>query len=189
MKLFKCHAGMPLTAHERTHVVKTYLVVADGWESARARVSNEEPGAELVTIPTETSLLQLTAVNSMSKREFADLRSACSWRELRAPIVAGAVPQDGERNLSTGGFGAKAEREAIFQLEDRIAAAIERSRAGEHDGNEVGGGEFVIYCYGPNANVLYETIESALRGSPLSKGAVVLIRYGKPGACQREVKL
>jgi hypothetical protein len=91
--------------------------------------------------------------------------------------------------LSGSGFGEKHEREALFKLEDAIATSIERSSVGEHDGNEVGGGEFVIYCYGPNADALFAAIEPTLRASPLSKGATVVIRYGKPGARQREVKL
>jgi hypothetical protein len=91
--------------------------------------------------------------------------------------------------LSGSGFGEKHDLEALFKLEEAIATSIERSSVGEHDGNEVGEGEFVIYCYGPNADALFAAIEPALRSSPLSKGATVLIRYGKPGARHREVKL
>jgi len=91
MKLFKCHAVMPLVGHERTHVVKTYVVAADTWERARARIREEEPGALLVTMPAETPAVLLANVTSMSEREFADLRSACKWHEQHV-LDAAAVP-------------------------------------------------------------------------------------------------
>src|SRR5450432_2223289 len=37
----------------------------------------------------------------------------------------------------------------VFALEVALSAAIEASRSGEFDGNEVGGGEVVLYMYGP----------------------------------------
>lgn len=91
--------------------------------------------------------------------------------------------------LSDPGFGARAEREQLFALEEAVAAAVARSATGEHDGNEVGDGEFVIFCYGPDADKLYAAVEPALRASSLSRGGTVVIRYGKPGARQREAKL
>jgi hypothetical protein len=92
MKLFKCHAVMPLLGHERTHVVKTYVVAAENWEWARTRVRGEEPGAEFVTVPVETPSALQVEIGSMSEREFADLRSACDWREQQAQRAADAMP-------------------------------------------------------------------------------------------------
>ncbi len=92
MKMFQCRAVMPLLAHERTHVVRTYLVVADDWEQARARVQDEPPGAEFVTIPVETPDVLLLTLDSMDIREVADLRSACEWREQHARGLAESVP-------------------------------------------------------------------------------------------------
>ena len=91
MKLFKCHAVMPLLAHEHAHIVRTYTVAADSWEEARAHVQDEEPGAEFVTIPVETATT-LVEFTSMSVREVADLRAACKWREKHPPTTAAAVP-------------------------------------------------------------------------------------------------
>ena len=103
MKLFKCRAVMPLLAHEHTHLVKTYLVIAEGWEQARARVQGERPGAEFVTIPVETPDVLLVTLDSMSAREAADLRSACDWREQNAPIYAEPVPPAGSSNAESQG--------------------------------------------------------------------------------------
>jgi hypothetical protein len=77
----------------------------------------------------------------------------------------------------------------FFELEVAVEKAIGGSRAGEYDGNEIGGGEFVMFCYGPKADAIYAAIEPVLRASKLSAGALVIIRYGKPGAKQTEVRL
>lgn len=81
MKLFKCHAVMPLVAHERTHRVRTYLVIAHTWQEARARIWNQQQNAEFVTVPCEMPGMLMTEVSSMSESELADLRSACDWNE------------------------------------------------------------------------------------------------------------
>lgn len=103
MKLFKCRAVMPLLAHEHTHVVKTYVVVADCWEQARARVQGERPGAEFVTVPVETPDVLMVTLDSMSAREFADLRSACNWREQQAPRFADSFPLAGPSSAESQG--------------------------------------------------------------------------------------
>ena len=81
MKLFTCHVVMPLSRHDRTHVVKTYVVAAASWQMARTRVQDEEPGAEFVTVPVEKPIVLLAESASMSEREVAELHSACNWRE------------------------------------------------------------------------------------------------------------
>ena len=87
------------------------------------------------------------------------------------------------------GPGSKEAVHRLFELEDQIAAAIEQAGVGEHDGNEVGGGEFTIYCYGPNADKLFAAIEPVLVRSKITKDGRVVIRYGKPGAKQAERRL
>jgi len=94
MNLYRCRAVMPLLAHEPTHLVKTYLVVADSCEQARARVQDELPGAEFVTIPVAIPDVLLLAVDSMDEREAADLRAASVWRENHAPHADSAPPAD-----------------------------------------------------------------------------------------------
>lgn len=84
MKLFKCHAVLPLVGRARAHVVRTYLTIADSWEEARARIRLEEPSAVFVTTPVETPIPLLAGTASMDERELADLRSACEWHEKRA---------------------------------------------------------------------------------------------------------
>lgn len=80
-------------------------------------------------------------------------------------------------SLSDDQHGTVEEREAIFALEDRLAELIDARRLGEHDGNEFGGGEAVIYCYGPDARHLFAGIESELRAFP-ARPAHAYLRYG-----------
>lgn len=70
-----------------------------------------------------------------------------------------------------------------------MAAAVEEAGVGEVDGNEFGGGEAVLYAYGPEADALFKVMESTLRGLPF-KPAHVVLRRGDidllvvPYACQ-----
>jgi len=88
--------------------------------------------------------------------------------------------------LSNATFGSEADVDKLFKLENEIAAAVEGMHVGEEDGNEIGGGEFIIFCYGPNGDRLFAVIEPILRKSVHAKGARVVIRYGEPGARQKE---
>ena len=84
MKLFKCHAVMPLVGHEEMHAVTTYVVVAHTWQEARARVLQVVPGVEFVTVPSVMSDVLATGTAAISERELEDLRSACAWNESAA---------------------------------------------------------------------------------------------------------
>jgi hypothetical protein len=76
----------------------------------------------------------------------------------------------------------------IFALEDALSAAIEASRSGEFDGNEAGGGEVVLYMYGPDADALFAAITPVLADSALAAQGVVTRRYGPPADGVREVE-
>jgi hypothetical protein len=83
MKLFQCHAVMPRTGDTRSHLIRTYVVIASTSEEARARIEGQEPQADFVTIPVEASHPLVVDVRLMSEREVADLHSACAWNETR----------------------------------------------------------------------------------------------------------
>ncbi len=82
--------------------------------------------------------------------------------------------------LSDDEFGRRNERFSLTQLEHRIIAAIEDAGVGEHDGHEVGGGTFVLYSYGPDADQLWEVIARVLREVDLPRGVYAIKRYGEP---------
>ena len=88
-------------------------------------------------------------------------------------------------------FGEVAEREEIFALEDRLIAAIDSAGVGEFDGNEFGGGEAVLYMYGPDADALFEEVEPILREFPV-RPAWCKLRYGEaadPTSIERRLDL
>jgi len=92
-------------------------------------------------------------------------------------------------SLSDENYGTADEREAIFALEDRISAVIDDQQLGEHDGNEFGGGEAVIYCYGPDADRLFGAIENEARAFP-ARPAYAYLRLGDaqdPAAPERRI--
>jgi hypothetical protein len=94
-------------------------------------------------------------------------------------------------SLSDEQHGTVEEREAIFALEDRLAALIDAQKLGEHDGNEFGGGEAAIYGYGPDAGRLFAGIESELRAFP-ARPASAYLRYGDvsdPDAREQRIDL
>jgi hypothetical protein len=76
----------------------------------------------------------------------------------------------------------------IFELEDQLISAIEKSAAGEFDGNEVGESVAVLYMYGPDADALCAAVSPILRNSPLARGGTIVRRYGPPGDGTREVR-
>lgn len=90
--------------------------------------------------------------------------------------------------LSDDTYGSVEERESVFELEERLGASIEAAEAGEFDGNEFGGGEAVLYMYGPDKDRLWRAIESAAREFPL-RPAYALLRAGGPDTSPEQVHL
>ena len=93
--------------------------------------------------------------------------------------------------LSGDEFGTENERESVFELEDRIARAVARI-GGEHDGNEFGEGEAVLYTYGPDADAVLEAVRGSLAGFPVRPGAYAIKRYGRAddaAAAEQRVEL
>lgn len=70
----------------------------------------------------------------------------------------------------------------VWSTEEKVTKAIESAGVGEYDGNEVGGGEFVMYAYGPDAEKLSQAVTSALKDSHLPSKIKVTKRFGPPGA-------
>src|SRR5262249_45723247 len=76
----------------------------------------------------------------------------------------------------------------VFDLEEALEDAIMESGTGEFDGNEVGGGEVVLYMYGPDADALYTAIAPVLTASHVAEKGVITLRYGSPADNAREVQ-
>jgi hypothetical protein len=79
--------------------------------------------------------------------------------------------------LSDQQFGTAEERERVFELEARIVSAVAAIGC-DHDGNEFGGGEAVLFTYGPDADALLDVIRESLKGFDVLPGSYAIKRYG-----------
>jgi hypothetical protein len=75
-------------------------------------------------------------------------------------------------------FGTAEERTAVRALETQLTTALESAAVGELDGQKIGGGEVVLYAYGPDATRLFAAIEAKLRTFP-ARPAHALPRFGE----------
>ena len=80
--------------------------------------------------------------------------------------------------LSNRTMGVRKERDEIVQLEDQLAEVLERTGAGECEGDEFGDGLCTMYFTGPDADRLFLTLQPHLQRSPLCRGAHAIKRYG-----------
>lgn len=79
--------------------------------------------------------------------------------------------------------------ELFTSLEEALIAMIDHHDLGEYDGNEFGHGSITLFIYGPDAELIFSTIEPVLRGHELGRTGHVTIRAGSPGATVRIVDL
>jgi hypothetical protein len=93
--------------------------------------------------------------------------------------------------LKGGFYGSRRERRAIHRLEKRLERTV-LAVGGEHDGDEFGGGEAVLYTYGPNADALLAALRQSLGSYQPLPGAYAIKRYGEvsdPNAREERVPL
>ncbi|MFF9491580.1 hypothetical protein [Streptomyces flaveolus] len=86
--------------------------------------------------------------------------------------------------LSDDHYGSPAEREAIYNAERVMTAAVEAAGVGEIDGNEFGGGEALLYAYGADAGALFRVMEPTLRSLPFRPAHVALRRESRESESQ-----
>ncbi|MFD8981680.1 hypothetical protein [Streptomyces sp. NPDC059564] len=93
--------------------------------------------------------------------------------------------------MADSGFGEPSQREVVRQAQALLTEAIEQAEVGEFDGNEYGGGEVVLYAYGPDADALFAVMAPILHDLPF-RPAHVLLRYGSvddPSAAEHRADL
>lgn len=93
--------------------------------------------------------------------------------------------------LADDGLGEPSQREVVRQAQSQLTEAIEQADVGEFDGNEYGGGEVILYAYGPDADALFAVMAPILNDLPFRPAHVVL-RYGSvddPSAAEHRVDL
>jgi hypothetical protein len=79
----------------------------------------------------------------------------------------------------------------LYDLEDKLESALQLADSGEFDGNEMAadGSDGYLYLYGPDADILFETIKPVLEAAAFMKGAKAKLRYGPPKDGTREVEI
>ncbi|MEU9804258.1 hypothetical protein [Streptomyces sp. NPDC051000] len=93
--------------------------------------------------------------------------------------------------LAGGRLGEPGQRELVRKAQALLTEAIDQAEVGEFDGNEYGGGEVVLFAYGPDADALFAVMAPVLNDLPF-RPAHVLLRYGSvddPSAAERRVEL
>jgi hypothetical protein len=72
--------------------------------------------------------------------------------------------------LSNRLMGVNSEREAIEAFADELDAAVTEAGVGEYDGDELGGGECILFFCGPDIDALLHVLQPLLKRSPLCRG-------------------
>jgi len=90
-------------------------------------------------------------------------------------------------SFSDDEHGESEEREDLFKLEDELIEAIDNAQAGEFDGNEIGGGYFTLFMYGPSAEALWEVAAPVLKRFPMPAGSYAVKQFGPPGSAEERV--
>ena len=72
--------------------------------------------------------------------------------------------------LRQGSFGSAEERAAIFELSDRVHAALEPIDAGDIAGNEFGAGQCVMIVHTGDPMRVWQAMEPVIRATPFVRG-------------------
>jgi hypothetical protein len=115
-------------------------------------------------------------------------RSGRAGDEMSAAVKQAVIARFA---LTGEDYGTEAERQAVYDLQGRLRAAIEEAAVGEFDGNLFGGGEVELYAFGPDAKALYEVMKRHLVAFPSRPGSVTLIfgALDDPGVRSEDIDL
>jgi hypothetical protein len=97
------------------------------------------------------------------------------FKASKAPVTEHTIVA--RYQLSSGPTGTSTDIHDVATLEDRLVDALAEARTGEFEGSQFGAGEVTLLAYGPDADLLFATVEPILRSFP-PRPAQVLIRYG-----------
>ena len=106
---------------------------------------------------------------------------------------ADSLFDDDERDLlvvfpqSNRDMGTASERDALEAFAEGLDAEVREAGVGDYDGNEYGGGEFILFFCGPDVDRLLAVLRPLLADSPLAHGArFELLREGPDGEPTRQ---
>lgn len=78
---------------------------------------------------------------------------------------------------------------AVFDLQDILREVIEEANVGIFDRNEFYEDSVTFFMYGPDANIIHETISPILNQLPLFPGSYIIKRFGDIGAVEERIFL
>jgi len=88
--------------------------------------------------------------------------------------------------LSNRQMGTAQERMDIEAFADRLDAAIREAEVGEYDGDEIGGGECILFFCGPDVDAMLRVLQPLLKREPMCRGGhLVRMVEGPDGELQR----
>jgi len=72
--------------------------------------------------------------------------------------------------------------DALFELENALAEVISKSGVGKYDGHdiEMDRSNGTLFMYGPDAELLFKTIQPVLKACNFMKGAKATLLFGPP---------
>ena len=89
-------------------------------------------------------------------------------------------------------YGLK-DLEPLHKLENQLRTLINENSLGEYDGHDIATdySDGILYMYGPNAELIFKSVQPVLEKAEFMKGANVKMRFGPPedGVKEIEVKL
>lgn len=78
------------------------------------------------------------------------------------------------------------EQRRWWGLQDELVAAVSAAGAGELDGDEWGGGECVIFMYGPDAEAIWEAVAPVIEQREVPMGSYAIKRFQTLGGEREE---
>lgn len=77
----------------------------------------------------------------------------------------------------------------LYELEEDLQDAIEKTGAGEFDGDEWGNGYCTMFLYGADCNRIFDAVIPLLLAKDFRQGTFLIKRYGGPGSEEQIVRL
>lgn len=154
----------------------------DGPAAAHIDVEEQQEQDDISTFPTDAQEEAYAQGLHLSPEAAEAWASTGCGPDPAAGPIGQAEAVIATYRLSNDGCGTGAEAEAIFAMQDQLAAAIDAAGVGEFDGNEFGAGTVTMYAYGPDADALFAVAEAVLVSLDL-RPATVWLRYGSRSGC------
>ena len=82
----------------------------------------------------------------------------------------------------------KAELDMLYELEEKLAEALEEADAGDYEGHEmaIDGSEGEMVMTGPDARAIWDAVHPVLEAARFMRGADAELKFGEGEAAETE---